>query len=160
MSPIERKKYVALKSLGISEKTKALEAETDEESEDESKEDDELSLMSRRVNQLQKKRQVKFRGQRRTDGHFESTYGSKKDRVRKELKCFRYKEPGHFKNECLKLKKEMPKKNFRGKKKGLMVTWDDSQFSQDDYEEEQTNMVLVPCIEAHAETIQLESELD
>lgn len=48
-------------------------------------------------------------------------------------------------NECPKLKKEMPKKNFRGKKKGMMDTWDDSESSKDDSEEEQANVALMAC---------------
>lgn len=66
--------------------------------------------------------QGKFRGQRRTCGHSESTSGSKKVGVGKELMWFKCKEPDHFKNECPKLMKERPQKNFRGKKKGLMAT--------------------------------------
>ncbi|XP_050915187.1 uncharacterized protein LOC127130162 [Lathyrus oleraceus] len=115
--PKRNRKYISLKSSGRSEKTKALQAETDEESEEESEEEDELSLLSRHVNQLWKKRQGKFRGQRRISGRSESTSGSKKVGAGKELTCFECKDPGHFKNECPKLKKERPKKNFRGKKK-------------------------------------------
>lgn len=45
-------KLMALKSMGKSEKTKALQAEEDENSEEDSEEKDELSLLSRHVNQL------------------------------------------------------------------------------------------------------------
>lgn len=95
-----------------------------------------------------KKRQGTFRGKRRTGVRSESTSRSKKVRVGKELTCFKCKDPGHFKNECPKLKKERSKKNFRGKKKGLMATWDDSEYSEDEYEEERANMVLMACTEA------------
>lgn len=60
--PKRKRKYVALKSLEKSEKTKALQSEKDEDSEEESEEEDELSLLSKRVNQLWKKRQGKFIG--------------------------------------------------------------------------------------------------
>ncbi|XP_050876372.1 uncharacterized protein LOC127080086 [Lathyrus oleraceus] len=120
--PKRKRKYVALKSLGIYEKTKSLQVETGEDSEKESEEDDELSLLFRRVNQLWKKRQGRFRGQRRTCGHSDSNSGFKKVRAGKELMCFECKEPCHFKNEHTKLMKDKPKKNFRGKKKVLMAT--------------------------------------
>ena len=48
--PKRKSKYVTLKSSGRSKKIKALQVETDEVSEEESKEEDELSLLSRRVN--------------------------------------------------------------------------------------------------------------
>ena len=54
--------------------------------------------------------------------------------------------------------KERPKKNFRGKKKGMMATWDDSESSKDDSEEEKANMALMTCTKAPAEKIQSESE--
>lgn len=125
-----KRTYVALNSLRISKKTQALQVETDEDFEEVYEEEDELSLLSRRINQLWKKKKRKFRGKRRTSGHSESTYGSKKVGVGKQLTCFECKEPGHFKNECPKLKKERPKKKFRGKKKGLMDTCDDSSLQK------------------------------
>lgn len=50
--PKGKVKYMALMSMVKSEKTKALQAEEDADSEEESKEEDELSLLSKRVNQL------------------------------------------------------------------------------------------------------------
>lgn len=44
-----------------------------------------MSLLSKRVSQLWKKRQGRFRGKRRTAGRFESTSGSKKAEENKEL---------------------------------------------------------------------------
>lgn len=113
--------------MGKSEKTKAFQDEEDEDSEEDSEEEDEVSLISRCVNQLWKKRQSKFIGSKRTSGHSESTSGLKKSSVVKELICFECKETGHNKNECPKLKKDRTnKKVFRGIKKSLMATWDDS----------------------------------
>ena len=48
--PKRKRKYIALKSSGRSEKTTSLQAEIGEESEEESEEKDELSLLSRHVN--------------------------------------------------------------------------------------------------------------
>ncbi|XP_050897860.1 uncharacterized protein LOC127104736 [Lathyrus oleraceus] len=156
--PKRKRKFVTLKSSGRFGKIKVLQAKTYEDYEEESKEEDELSLLSRHVNQLWKKRQGKFRGQRRKGGHFECIYGFKKAEANKDLTFFEFKEPGHFNNEYPKLKKERPKNNFRGKKKGLMATWDDSKSLGDDFEEEQANMALMACTKAPIETIQLESE--
>lgn len=158
--PKRKTKSISLKSSGRSKKTKALQVETDEESEEESEEKDELSLLFRRVNQLWKKTKGKFKGQRRTSGRSESTYGSKKVGAGKEFTCFKCNKPGHFKNECPKLNKKRPIKNLRGNKKGLMDTWDDSKSSEDDSEEEQANVALMACTKAPAETIQSEPELD
>lgn len=117
-----------------------------------------MSLLSRCVNQLYKKSQGKFRGKRRENGRSESTSGSKKAGAGKELMCFEYKDSSHFKNECTKLKKERPKKKFRGNKKSLMAAWDDSKSSEDDSEEEKANVALMACTNALGKTIQSESE--
>lgn len=150
---------MALESMGNSEKTKALQAEEDEDSEEDSEEEDEPSLLFRRVNQLWKKRQGKFKGSRRTGGRSESTSGQKKSSVRNEVICFECKEPGHYKNGCPKMNKDRPKKkDFRGKKKGLMANQNDSKSLEDDSEEEQANMVLMVYTKAYAEKIQSESK--
>lgn len=115
-----------------------------------------MSLLTKHVNQLYKKRQSKFRGSRRIGDRSESTFGLKKLGVGKDVIYFERKEPGHNKNEFPKLKKDRPeKKDFRGKKKGLMETWDDS-------EEEQGNVALTASTKAPNKKIQseLESESD
>lgn len=130
--------------MGKPKKTKAPQAEEDEDFENDLEEEDELSLLSRHVNQLWKKRKSKFRDSGRTGGCSESTSGQKKSGVSKEVICFDWKEPGHYKNECPKLKKDrQKKKDSRGKKKGLMDTYDDSESPEDDYEEEQANVTLM-----------------
>lgn len=61
----------------------------------------------------------------------------KKSGAGKYVIYFECKESSHYKNECLKLRKDIPKnKDFRGKKKGLMAIWDDSESSKDDSEEQ------------------------
>lgn len=89
----------------MSEKTKSIQAEEDEDYEEDLKED-ELSILSRRVNQIWKKIQSNFRVSRRTDGRSESTSRHKKSGVGKEFICFEFKEPGHYKNECPMMKKD------------------------------------------------------
>lgn len=102
------------------------------------------SLLSKYVNQLWKKRQSKFRGSKRTGGRSESTSGLKKSGAGKDAIYFECKESGYYKNEFPKLNKDRPKKKyFRGNKKGLMATWDDSESSKNDYEEEQANVTLM-----------------
>lgn len=83
-----------LKSKGKFEKAKALQ-DKEEESEEFSKEEDETSLFSRRVNHLWKKRQTKFRGHGRTCGHAKLNSGQKKSGVDKEVTCFECKQHGN-----------------------------------------------------------------
>src|SRR4051812_2674523 len=93
-------------------------------------EEDELSMISRRVNQLWKSKQRKFRGFRSSKRfeHGESSGDRRSDK--KKAVCYECNEPGHYKNECPKLQKENPKKKFH-KKKSLMATWDDSEDESD-----------------------------
>src|ERR1044072_7910202 len=74
--PRRRVKSVALKSS--SRKAKALQAGEESEDSEGSSDEDELSLISRRINHLWKHRQSKFRGPRNAKGRFESTSGQKK----------------------------------------------------------------------------------
>lgn len=122
------------------ENTKAFQAEEEEEYEESSEEEYELSLLSRWVNQLWKKRKTKFRGYIRICGRYELTSRQEKSRAYKDVTCFKCKQPGHYKNECPKL---LPKnKFFREKKKVMMATWDDSEASKDDSKEEKANIAL------------------
>src|ERR1044072_6218720 len=101
--PRRKVKSVALKSN--SRKAKALQAEEESKASEDSSEEDELSLISRKVNHLWKHRQGRrfHKGPRNAKGRFESTSGQKKE-ADKEVICFECKEPGHYKNECPKLK--------------------------------------------------------
>src|SRR3954465_13558787 len=100
-------------------------------------------MISRRVNQLWKSKQRKFRGFR-SSKRFERGESSGDRRTDKQtVVCYECNEPGHYKNECPKLQKENPKKKFH-KKKGLMATWDDSESeSESDSEGEQANFTLM-----------------
>ncbi|XP_050878734.1 uncharacterized protein LOC127082537 [Lathyrus oleraceus] len=138
----KRGKYVALKSKP--EKTKAYQAEEESEGSDE---ESQHTLISKRVNKLWKHMhngQGKFRGAIRTVGHFDSSSGKKKQDYRKEVICSECKEPGHYKNDCRKLKKDRrPTKNFSKGKKGLMATWDDSESKEEDSDKEKANAALM-----------------
>ena len=103
--PQKRDKFVALKSIRKPERTRALQAEEIEDFEEDYDEDEnELLLLSKRVNQLWKKRQGnKFKGVRRTGGRFESISAQKKSGGSKKVTCYEYKEPSHYKNDCPKL---------------------------------------------------------
>ena len=95
------------------EKVRAYQAEEESEESDEDSNEDELSLISRKLHQLWKHRKSKFRGLRKTRGRSESTHGYKKA-YGKETTYFECKEPGHIKNDCPKLKKEgKPKKAYK-----------------------------------------------
>lgn len=65
--PWKRGNSVALKFKGKSKKDRSLQAEEEES------EEDKVSLLSIRVNQLWKKKQNDFRGYEKSGGRFEST---------------------------------------------------------------------------------------
>src|ERR1044072_8057756 len=89
--PRRKVKSMALKSN--SRKAKALQAKEESEASEESSEEDELSLISRRINHLWKHRQGRkfHKGPRNAKGRFESTSGQKKA-TDKEVTCFECKE--------------------------------------------------------------------
>lgn len=95
--PQRKGKFVALK--GKTEKERAFQAEEEEESEEDFDEKDELSLLTKRFNQLYRKTQKKIIGFRRTSGCFESTSGKKKYYADKDVIYFECNESGHYKNE-------------------------------------------------------------
>src|SRR4051812_20187148 len=140
--PQKKGKSFALKS-NIKKCTNTFQAREEDPEESESEEEDELSLISRRVNQLWKSKQRKLRGFR-SSKRFERGESSDDRRFdKKKVMCYECNEPGHFRNECPKLQKENPKKKFH-KKKGLMATWDDSESeSKSDSEGEQANFALM-----------------
>lgn len=130
-------KSIDLKSNKKSE-SKAFQV-IEESSGESSSEDDELSLLSRRINQLWKHRQRKFRNFKKPNNRAKSS-GHRKS-SKKEIVCYECKEPGHYKCECPKLQKERPKKKYE-KKKSLMATWDDSESSEasSESEDDQANI--------------------
>src|SRR4051812_49736852 len=98
-------------------------------------------MISKRVNQLWKSKQRKFKGFG-SSKKFERGESSDDRRFdKKKVMCYECNEPGHFKNECPKLQNENPKKKFH-KKKGLMATWDESEDDSDS-EDEQANCALM-----------------
>src|ERR1044072_8715215 len=103
--PRRKVKSVALKSS--SRKAKASQAKEESEDSDGSSEEDELSLISRRINRMWKHRQSRrfSNGPRNAKGRFEST-SSHKNVADREVICFECNEPGHYKSECPKLKKD------------------------------------------------------
>ncbi|XP_058742377.1 uncharacterized protein LOC131614855 [Vicia villosa] len=95
----------------------------------------------RRLGQLWKNKINKFRRPRRTRDITELS-GLRKA-TGNEVTCFECKEPGHYINDCPKLKKDKkPKKDFKGRK-GLMETWDDSESEDEASDEEHANMALM-----------------
>src|ERR1044072_1436147 len=157
--PRRKVKSVALKSS--SRKVKALQAEEESEDSEESSED-ELSLISRRINRLWKHRQGRGfnKGPKNLKGRFESTPGHKKAADR-EVICFECNEPGHYKNECPKLKKDKRQRKSHKDKKGLMVTWDESESEDEGSDDEQG---AVPLMASAGDKLEVEvtskAELD
>ena len=83
------------------EKSRSLQAGDIEYSEgDSDHEEDELYLLTRRVNRLWKRNQGnRFRSSRRTGGRFESTFGQRKSSGNGVI-CYECNKPGHYKNDC------------------------------------------------------------
>ncbi|QHN83727.1 Retrovirus-related Pol polyprotein [Arachis hypogaea] len=85
----------------------------------------------------------KFRKMAKLKGKGSSTRRMKKDLSK--VTCYNCKELGHFKSDCLKLKKE--EKPKRGKKKGLMATWKDLE-NDSDGDDEETETKSQTCLMA------------
>ncbi|XP_058756052.1 uncharacterized protein LOC131629265 [Vicia villosa] len=154
--PQKKGKSLALNSKNKF-KTNAFQEE-EESSGGSSSEEDELSLISKRVQQLWKHKQRKPRNYRRSDDYSESSFGHRKSRNR-EVICYECNEPGHYKSDCPKLQKEKPKKNFnKEKKKSMMATWDDSESSEVESEDECANIALME--NTLSDTSSSESESD
>src|SRR4051812_9755115 len=107
-------------------------------------------MISRRVNQLWKSKQRKFKNFRSSKKPERGEYFGGRRSDKKKIICYECNEPGHFKNECPKLQKENPKKKFH-KKKGLMATWDDLE-SESDSEGEQANLALMATVDDGSES--------
>ncbi|XP_050890418.1 uncharacterized protein LOC127095830 [Lathyrus oleraceus] len=140
-----------LSNIILEELIRAYQAkEESEDSNEDSKGDDELSLISKRVNRLwkhMKNGQGKFRGAKRIVGHSDSSSGPKKQGFGKEVIRYECKEPGHYKNEYPELKKDKrPKKNLSKGKKGLVATWHDSESKEEVSDEEYANVALMATI--------------
>src|SRR3954466_2775888 len=138
--PQKKGKSIALKS-NIKKCTNAFQAKEEDPEESESEEEDELSLISRRLNQLWKNKQRKFRGVRSSKKFERGESSDDRRSDKKKVMCYECNEPGHYRSECPNLQKENPKKKFH-KKKGLMATWDESE-DESDSEDEQANCALM-----------------
>ena len=74
--------------------------------------------------------------------------GSSSRKMKKDLSkvtCYNCKEMGHFRSDCPKLKKE--EKLKKGKKKGLMASWEDLENDLDD-DDEESETKSQPCLMA------------
>src|SRR3954463_6149105 len=157
--PQKKVKSIALKS-NYKKYTNAFQAEEQDSEESESEEkEDELSMISRRVNQLWKSKQRKLKNFRSSKKPERGESSAARSSDKKKVICYECNEPGHFKNECPKLQKENLKKKFH-KKKVLMATWDDSESEADsDFEGEQANVALMATEDDGSEsTSQSDSE--
>ncbi|XP_058782897.1 uncharacterized protein LOC131657524 [Vicia villosa] len=156
--PQKKGKSLALKSKSKF-KTHAFQVE-EESSGGSSSEEGELSLISKRVQQLWKHRQRKPRNHRRSDDYSESPFGHRKYR-NKEVICYECNEPGHYKSDCAKLQRENPKKNSnKEKKKSIMAIWDDSESSKAESEDERANIALMAHTSSNANSSEFESEVE
>jgi hypothetical protein len=120
-----------------------------------------LSLLTRRVKQLWKKRNNNFRRPRPRGDRSEST---SKGKTNKDVTCYECKETGHYRNECPKLKKDSSrresfKKNSLRTKKGLMATWDDSESDSSESDaDEQANVAFMATTSRNSSDEESESE--
>lgn len=125
--PQKKNKSVALKSR--KKESKALQV-LEESSAESSEDEDEMSMLSKRLNHLWKNKNRKFRSSRKPDYRKESSSRSEhrgyssdyKRSGKKEVVCYECREPGHYKNEFPKLQKDRPKRNGDRRKKVLMAT--------------------------------------
>ncbi|MCI12751.1 cysteine-rich RLK (receptor-like protein kinase) 8, partial [Trifolium medium] len=114
--------------------------------------DEEVSLLSRRINQLWKHRQRRLKTFNKSGGRVDSASGQRKSKIDKDVICYECQEPSHYRNECPKLSDEKPK-NKLSKKKVLIATWDDS-----DSDAEEGNIALMADIEAISTDSESDSE--
>ena len=97
--PQKKGKSIALKSTKKFD-TNAFQAE-EGSSDDSASEEDELSLLSKRINQMWKHRKKKFKNYKRSEDKAEPS-GHRKS-SEKDIVCYECKEPGHSRSECPKL---------------------------------------------------------
>ena len=99
-------------------------------------------MTTRKINKQWKHRQSKLKGLRNSRDRQESTSDQRKDSEEKAI-YYECNKPGHYKNECPKLRRERkPNKVFKANK-GLMATCDDSYSEEDDSDEEHAKLALV-----------------
>lgn len=113
--------YVTRKTKRKSEKTNAFQ-DIKEKLEEDSDGEEEVSLLSKIINQLQKQRYKRSIGYIRLDGHSEKTFGQKKLGAERMVISFACKDFDQFNNNCPRLNRERPNQKFFKDKKSLMVT--------------------------------------
>ena len=133
------------KSIALKATTKE---EEDVEKEKPSKEDDDLSLITRRLNKYI--RYERFRGRkltfRRDLSKKESSSHDDKEKweEKRDLVCFKCKKSGHIKYDCPLYKS----KAKRRMKKAMMDTWSESEKSfEEEKEKEVANMCFMAIYE-------------
>ena len=108
-------------------------------SEEEIDKEEEIALMTRNFKKfLRKKKGFGRRFPKKSENKGESTKNETPT-------CYKYKKPGHYKNECPQVDKE----NIRYKNKTLKETWDDSDESvsdNDSSDNEMENLCLLGYI--------------
>ncbi|GAB2265877.1 hypothetical protein Dimus_000908 [Dionaea muscipula] len=119
------------------------------DSSDESSDDENIALLSRKLKKLIRSRSAK-------DGRYSRKYEKKMyhkkdsssdedDKKKKdEIICYGYKEPRHIKSECPKEK--VKKKYIKSNKKSFMATWDvseDDSSLDESKQEEKANIYLM-----------------
>ncbi|WJZ84575.1 hypothetical protein VitviT2T_004175 [Vitis vinifera] len=139
------------KSIAFKATTKE---EEDVEKEKPSEENDDLALITRKLNKYM--RGERFKGRkftsRRDFSKKESSSHGDKDKweEKRDLMCFKCKKSGHIKYDCLLYKSEAK----RRMKKAMMATWSESEeSSEEEKEKEVANMCFMAIDELDEESI-------
>src|SRR3954466_15610315 len=100
--PQKKGKSIALKS-NYKKCTNAFQAEEQDPEESKSEEEDELSMIPRRVNQLWNSKHRKFKNFKSSKKLERGESSGSRISDKKKVTCYECNEPGHYKNECPKL---------------------------------------------------------
>src|ERR1044072_6280902 len=143
--PQRKVKSVALKS--ISKKGNAFQAEEKSEGSEEISEEEELSLISRRINHLWKHRQDRSsKREPRNDKYKFKSISSQRQVVSDKVMCFECKKPGHYRNECPSLHQDEKSIRYYKGKKGLVTTGDDSESEEEEVHSLFSHSELKACL--------------
>jgi hypothetical protein len=121
--PRKKVKYVALKSSCESEKFHILHSDVDELC-SEDVEDEEVSLLARRINQFLKHRQRRLGTFNKTSGQGESTFNQRKLKPDREVIYFECQEPITIEVSAPNSMMKHQRTSFL-RRRFLMATWDD-----------------------------------
>ncbi|XP_058775330.1 uncharacterized protein LOC131649593 [Vicia villosa] len=128
--PQKKGKSIALKAAQNSKETQM---KSEESNETPSEYEDDLALISKRIRQM-----VFRRGQNKRPFRREP---QKAEIDKSKITCFGCNKVGHFKTECPQQKRFVKGTPF--KKKSMMASWDDSENSNSDTDEEEANLCLM-----------------